>query len=171
LCLVAGQTVWSLRADVHVLDYDGNLVDTCTLSVLAALRHFRIQDTSIKGGELTVYTLSERDPIPLALLHHPLCVTQSFYEGGDKSLVDATLTEQQCSAGEIVIGANAQGELVLISKTGGVEVGALKILRCVAVAVAKVRELGKILADALEADSRKRDTGGMSAELSAENAR
>lgn len=62
LCLIAGQKVWSLRADIHILDYDGGLVDACCLATLAALRHYRIPDTSVHGGELTVYTLLERDP-------------------------------------------------------------------------------------------------------------
>ncbi|KAL9076549.1 MAG: hypothetical protein Q9161_000881 [Pseudevernia consocians] len=171
LCLVAGQKVWSLRADVHVLDYDGGLVDACCLSTLAALRHFRIADTSITGGELTVYTPLERDPVPLALLHHPLCVTLNFFESGEKWLVDATLMEQQCSQGEIVVAANPQGEVCLVQKGGGGQVDALLVLRCVEVAMVKVRELDKVMDGALEGDAKRRDKGGMSRELRAENER
>lgn len=171
LCLVAGRDVWSVRADVHVMDHDGNLIDACALCILAALRHFRISDTSVKGGELTVFTPLERDPVPLALLHYPICVTQSFFENGTKSLVDATLVEQQCSEGDIAVGANAQGELVLVSKMGGIDVDALTLLRCIEIAMEKIRELGKMVAEALQKDAKMRDKGGVRAELSAENER
>ncbi|KAK4690611.1 exosome complex component RRP45, partial [Lecanoromycetidae sp. Uapishka_2] len=171
LCLVAGQKVWSLRADIHILDHDGNLIDAACLATLAALRHYRIPDTQIKGGELTVFTLLERDPIPLALLHHPLCVTLNYFESGEKMLVDATLVEQQCSEGEVVVAANPQGEVCLVQKGGGGQVDALMLLRCVEMAVGKVKELGKRVDSALEADAKKRDKGGISRELQAENER
>lgn len=86
-------------------------------------------------------------------------------------IIDATLQEQQCSEGEVVVAANPQGEVCLLQKGGGGEVDALVLLRAVDVAVEKVRELGKVLDRALEADAKKRDKGGISAELSAENAR
>lgn len=158
---------------MHVLDHDGGLVDAACLSALAALRHCRIPDTSVTGGELTkVYDpSSERDPVPLALLHHPLAVTVSFFERGDKWLVDATLVEQQCSEGEVVVVANPQGEVCLVQKGGGGEVDALVLLRCVEVATGKVKELAKVVDGALERDAKKRDQGGVSRELRAENER
>ena len=163
--------MWSLRADVHVLDHDGNLIDAAGLATLAALRHYRIPDTEIKGGELTVFTPLERDPVPLALLHHPLCVTLNYFEQGEKVIVDATLIEQQCSEGEIIIAANPQGEVCLVQKGGGGEVDALKLLGCMEMAVAKVRQLGKKIDVVLEADAKLRDKGGISRELQAENER
>ena len=45
------------------------------------------------------------------------------------------------------------------------------LLRCVEVAVGKARELGKALDVALERDAKRRDKGGMSRELRAENER
>jgi exosome complex RNA-binding protein Rrp42 (RNase PH superfamily) len=33
--------VWTIRVDTHVLNYDGNLVDCCSASAIAALAHFR----------------------------------------------------------------------------------------------------------------------------------
>ncbi|KAM0795644.1 ribosomal protein S5 domain 2-type protein [Usnea florida] len=171
LCLIAGQKIWSLRADIHVLDHDGNLTDASCLCALAALRHYRIPDSAVKGGRLTVFSPAERDPVPLALLHHPLCVTMRGFEDGGKWLVDATLLEQQCSEGEVVVAANAQGEVCLVRKGGGGEVDALVLLRCVEVAVGKVRELGKVVDGALEEDAKRRDKGGMSRELRAENER
>ena len=30
-----------MRADVHVLNHDGNLIDGCSIAAIAALAHFR----------------------------------------------------------------------------------------------------------------------------------
>lgn len=113
----------------------------------------------------------ERDPVPLALLHHPLCVTLSFYEAGEKVLLDANFSEQQCAEGDVVVGANAQGEVCLVSKMGGVEVEAVTLLRCVETAVGKIKELVRLVDEELDRDSKQRDKGGLMAELSAENDR
>lgn len=110
--------------------------------------------------------------VPLALLHHPLCVTQYYYSSGEIVLIDATLGEQQCSEGEVVVAANAQGEVCLAQKGGGGEVDALTLLQCIDTAVGKVRELSKVVDRALEKDAKARDKGGvMSRELRAENER
>ena len=79
--------------------------------------------------------------------------------------------EQQCSEGEIVVAANPQGEVCLVQKGGGGQVDALLVLRCVEVAMVKVRELDKVVDGALEGDAKRRDKGGMSRELRAENER
>ena len=120
---------------------------------------------------MTVYTPLERDPVPLALLHHPLCITLNYFNSGEKMLVDATLQEQQCAEGEIVVSANPQGEICLVEKDGGGDVDALVLLRCIELAVEKARELGKVIDRVLEEDAKRRDKGGMSRELQAENER
>lgn len=59
-----------------------------------------------------------------------------------------------------------------MQKGGGGEVDALVLLRCINVAVGKVRELGKVIDKVLEEDAKRRDKGGvMSRELRAENER
>ncbi|KAL8973670.1 MAG: hypothetical protein Q9197_002097 [Variospora fuerteventurae] len=171
LCLLAGQQVWSLTATCHVLSHCGNLLDACNLAVLAALQHYRIPEVTVKGEEVIVHSVEERNPVPLAMLHHPLCVTIALFEGGEKAIVDATVREQQCCEGEVVVTANKYGEVVQIAKLGGVAADALVLLNCVDLAVAKVKELDAVISKALEKDARARDVGGLVAELRAENER
>ena len=154
-----------------MLDYDGGLVDASCAAVIAALRHFRRPEVAVEGGVVTVYTLAERVPVPLAMLHHPLCVTLSFFHGGEVVLVDATLQEQQVSEGEMVVTANRHGEVCQIAKLGGVPTDALMLLGAVEMAVAKVGGVGSVISQALEENAKKMDVGGMLAELSAENER
>lgn len=79
LCIVAGQKCFHLRADLHVLDFDGNLLDTACLALVAALSHFRRPDVEVRGEDATVFDVREREPIKLTMQHHPFCVTTSYY--------------------------------------------------------------------------------------------
>ena len=168
---MAGSKVWSLACTIHILDHDGDLLSAACIAAIAALSHFRIPDTSIQGGELRVYSTQERNPIPLALLHWPFCVSFAIFEGGEKVIVDATLQEEQCSEGEVVVTANKSGEICAISKQGGVPTEALVLLGCVDTALEKARVLDEIVRKALDLDATQRDVGGWMAQLRAENAR
>ena len=54
LCIVAGQSCWSIRADVHFINHDGGLVDASCIGVIAALQHFKKPDFTIQGEEVIV---------------------------------------------------------------------------------------------------------------------
>lgn len=88
-------------------------------------------------------------------------------------MVDPTLREEQICEGEVVVTANAQGEVCQIKKMGGVPTDALVLLRCVDVAIAVVKShLSPKIKDALVRDAERRDRKGLiAAELSAENER
>ncbi|KAI0597693.1 ribosomal protein S5 domain 2-type protein [Biscogniauxia sp. FL1348] len=172
LCLVAGQKCWSIRVDLHVLSHDGNLIDGSCLAVVAALRHFRKPDTSIEGETLTIYTPAEREPVPLSWLHSPLCITFSFFgEEGDIILMDANLLEEQLRVTSCTISLNKHGEICQIAKLGGTSVEAISLIQCTNAALTKVKELSTWLDQKLAEDSKRRDKGGLMAELSAENER
>ncbi|KAI1854945.1 hypothetical protein JX266_001063 [Neoarthrinium moseri] len=172
LCLIAGQKVWSIRVDLHVLSHDGNLMDASCLAVVAALRHFRKPDTSMEGETLTIYTPAEREPVPLSWLHTPLCITFSFYgDEGEMTLVDTTLLEEQLKVSSCTISLNKHGEVCQVAKLGGTPVDAVSLVQCASIALQKVKELSTLLDQKLAEDSKRRNKGGLLAELSAENAR
>ncbi|KAK3357366.1 ribosomal protein S5 domain 2-type protein [Lasiosphaeria hispida] len=172
LCLVAGQKVWSVRVDVHVLSHDGNLIDAACFAVVSALRHFRKPDTSMESGILTVYTPAEREPVALSWLHSPFCVTWSYFgDEGEIALLDATWREEQVRAGSCTISLNRHGEICQIAKLGGTPVEAVTLLQCTNTALTKVQEFSAFLDRKLAEDIKRRDKGGLMAELSAENDR
>ena len=156
---------------MHVLSHDGSLISAASVAVVSSLAHFRLPDTSVKGAELTVYSLKERDPVALALLHWPLCVTFAVFAGWERLVVDATLREEQCSDGEIVITANKSGEVCAISKPGGIPIDALLLLRSIGAAARMVADLDGLIKAALEEDEKRRNVGGLIQELRAENER
>jgi exosome complex component RRP45 len=172
LCLVAGQKCWSVRVDLHVLSHDGNLIDASCIAVVAALRHFKKPDTSIEGDIVTIYTAAEREPVPLSWLHSPFCVTFSYYgENGEIALVDANLLEEQLRGSSCTISLNKHGEICQVAKLGGTSVEAVSLIQCASAAIAKVKEFSTLVDQGLAEDFKRRDKGGLLAELSAENER
>lgn len=170
LCIIAGAKCWSVRADVQVLNADGGLIDAACIATLAALRHFRRPDVSVDGEDVTIYTMAERVPVPLSVMHTPICLTFHFYHGGEVVLLDADYREEQVSEGSMVMTAN-DFELCQIAKLGGISVDPLSLLHCTNIALAKAKELEKLISQKLAEDSTKRDVGGLLAELRAENER
>ncbi|SMY22248.1 unnamed protein product [Zymoseptoria tritici ST99CH_1A5] len=171
LCIIAGSKCFHIRADVHVLDHDGNIIDAACVALVAALMHFRRPDIEIHGEEVTVFSLQEREPVKLQMQHQPFCITTSYYESGEVMLQDATLLEEHCREGEVVVSINRFGEVCQIAKYGGAPVDGLSILNCTTAALEKAKWLDKFVKSKLEDDDKKRDKGGLLAELSAENER
>jgi exosome complex component RRP45 len=172
LCLIAGQKCWSIRVDLHVLTHDGNLTDAACLAVVAALRHFRKPDSSIEGENLTVYTPAEREPVPLSWLHSPFCVTYSFFgEEGNQVLVDANWLEEQLRVAYCTYSLNKHGEICQIAKLGGTSLDAPLFIQCAQGALNQSKELSDLVDRKLAEDAKRRDKGGLMAELTAENDR
>lgn len=117
--------------------------------------------------------------MPLSLLHFPFCVTFSTFTGAAVTgaateeiiLLDATRLEEQLSDGAVTISMNKHGEVCQISKLGGAPIDAVTLLHCTNVALVKVKEFSNFVSMRLKEDAKKRDNGGLLAELSAENAR
>ncbi len=176
LCLIAGQKCWSVRVDLHVMTHDGNLLDVSCLAVVAALRHFRKPESSIEGETLTIYTAAEREPVPLSWLHSPFCVTFSFFGSGESSdettvLLDTTRLEEQLRVSSCTFSMNRHGEICQISKLGGVAIDAPVFVSCAQTALAKTKEFTEMVDRKLVEDAKRRDKGGLMAELTAENDR
>ncbi|KAI9678948.1 MAG: hypothetical protein M1829_001933 [Trizodia sp. TS-e1964] len=171
LCIRAGQKVWSVRADVRILSHDGNLTDVSCIALVAALQHFRRPDTSTEGAEVRIYTLDERVPVPLSILHTPICVTFSFFPDLGWVL-DATLLEEQVREGELTLALNRWAEVCQISKAGGACVDAPELLGCVRVALVKVKAISAFIEKRLKEDEALREGRGLGkAEATAENER
>ncbi|KAF3913653.1 hypothetical protein ABW21_db0206956 [Orbilia brochopaga] len=165
LCIVTAQRVWSLRCDVHFLSHDGSLLDAACIAVITALAHFRLPVVTVSGEDITIHSPEERVPVPLSILHWPICVTFSFFgddENGETMyLLDATAQEEALRAGDMTITVNKNGEICQIAKSGGVAVEAEILLRCARLAAEKVKVIDKMIGDALREDELRRNKGNL----------
>lgn len=161
LCIIKGVSCWSIRADVHVVDYDGNLTDAACVAIMAGLQHFRRPDAVVRDGQVLIYAPDERVPVPLNITHKPLAVTFRTFDHGQAVIVDATRKEEQAAEGDAVFGINNSGDLCYLSKSSGGPVNPLLLVHNTDVALAKVTALNKIIDAALRADLAKRSKSGL----------
>ncbi|KAK0228241.1 ribosomal protein S5 domain 2-type protein [Armillaria fumosa] len=153
LCILAGQRVWHLRLTLHFLSDAGNLLDCACLAGIVALKHFRRPEVEVIGDEVTVHSPSERAPVPLAIHHTPFCLTFAFFpDETTQPVLDPTLLEQRLSAGLMSVALNAQRELCVVQKMGGVPLVAEDVLKIINIAVTKAKELDALVKDSLRED-------------------
>ncbi|CCE63308.1 hypothetical protein TPHA_0E02160 [Tetrapisispora phaffii CBS 4417] len=181
LCIVAGSKCWAIRADVHVLDCDGGIIDASCLAVICALLHFRKPDVSILGEQVTVHPINEREPVALGILHIPICVTFSFFNPQDVeenikgagnneiAIIDATLKEESLRDGVLTVTLNKNREVVQVSKAGGLPMDALSLMDCCHKAYDITERITDQILALIKEDSQKRNKFAQI--LSSENAR
>ncbi|XP_069487265.1 exosome complex component RRP45 isoform X2 [Ambystoma mexicanum] len=160
LCVAAGEKVWQIRVDLHLLNHEGNIIDAASIAAIVALSHFRRPDVSIQGDDVTVYTPEERDPVPLCIHHMPICVSFSFFQQGTFLLVDPSEREERVMDGLLVIAMNKHREICTIQTSGGIMLLKDQILRCSKIASVKVAEITELIMKALENDQKARKEGG-----------
>ncbi|KAI1917293.1 3'-5'-exoribonuclease [Ophidiomyces ophidiicola] len=171
LCIAKGLSCWNVRADIHVIDADGGLVDACCLAVMAGLLHFRLPESIVRDGKVTVYSIEEKVPVPLNLTKVPLSITFHLYDEGKIALLDASSSEEAVSEGAVVIAMDKTGEIAFYSKAEGTPADPLNMVSCSTTAFAKIRDLNAFVQQKLDEDSKRRDQKGLCAEASAANER
>ncbi|TFK20173.1 ribosomal protein S5 domain 2-like protein [Coprinopsis marcescibilis] len=153
LCISAGQRVWHIRLTVHFLTDGGNMLDCACLAGIIALRHFRRPEVEVIGEDEVIHSPLERAPVPLAIHHSPYCFTFAFFPDSETSpVLDPSQLEQRLSAGLMSIALNAQKEICVLQKLGGVPQDTDEILRLVKVAVAQAKDLSDLVDAKLRED-------------------
>lgn len=169
LCIVAGSKCWAIRADVHFLDCDGGFIDASCIAVMTALLHFKKPDITVHGDKITVHPTDEREPVPLGILHIPICVTFSFFNPQDTeenikgdsnaeiAIIDASLKEELLRDGTLTVTLNKNREVVQVSKAGGLPMDALSLMENCHKAFAITEKITDQLLDELKADEKGRN--------------
>mmetsp|Transcript_9268 Transcript_9268/g.29535 ORF Transcript_9268/g.29535 Transcript_9268/m.29535 type:complete len:334 (-) Transcript_9268:36-1037(-) len=140
LVIVANTAAWHINILVTVVEDDGALLDASSLAVLSALRAFRRPDVSIVDGVVRVLPMDRHVPVPVALNHHPVCVTFAVGATGDvvnpAILVDPTANESIVFPGYLVIAVNEHAQVAFVHQGGvGVEIDPNALLTATAEAV------------------------------------
>ncbi|KAI0698017.1 ribosomal protein S5 domain 2-like protein [Cytidiella melzeri] len=153
LCVLAGQRVWHIRLTIHCLADAGNLLDCACLAGIVALKHFRRPEVEVEGDEVTIHHPSERAPVPLSMHHTPYCFTFACFPDSETSpILDPTNLEQRLSLGLLSVALNAQRELCVLHKAGGVPLSPDEIMQMIDQAVGKAKELDRIVERRLKED-------------------
>ena len=163
LCIVSEEKVWSVRLDLQILNHCGNLADAASIAGLAALCQARRPDVSLRGEEVTIHPVTERDPIPLAVHHHPVTTTFSLFQMTSNSetlmVCDPSLLEEECSGGKMVIGVNAYREVCTLHLAGQVIIDKKLVLRLSHVAADKSKKIVEKIKQSLKEEEERRKKG------------
>lgn len=114
----------------------------------------RTRSTNLIHFSISVQHLpTERAPVPLAIHHSPFCFTFAFFpDASTPPVLDPSQLEQRLSAGLVSIALNAQKEICVLQKLGGVPLGADDIVRLVEIVVVKAREMHNLVETRLQQD-------------------
>lgn len=103
LVIEEGKKVWIVFIDIDVIDFDGNLIDACTLGVLSALKT-AIVPASKEGGK----------DFQLPITTTPIAVTMAKI--GEYLLVDPTVEEEQLASARITVSISEDGHIRAMQK-------------------------------------------------------
>jgi len=136
LCIIEGEKVWMIFLDLHVIDYDGNLIDAAVLGSVAALMNTKIPTAKVEDDELVV---DEENKIPLSINEKPLMCTLAKI--GDELIVDPSLEEEEIMGARISVGIREDGSICAMQKGGEDPVTRDQVLKAVESASEKTKEL------------------------------
>ncbi|KAI4901251.1 hypothetical protein NFI96_015260 [Prochilodus magdalenae] len=143
LCIERSKLCWVLYCDIMCLDYDGNLLDACVVTLLAALRNTQLPKVTIN----TETDLAEVDLQHKRQLHinkHP--VASSFAVFDDTVIiVDPTAEEESLATALVTAVTDEDDQLCAFHKPGGSSLSAEKLQDCITRAVTRHREIGKLI--------------------------
>ena len=96
---------------------------------------------------------SERAPVPLSLHHTPFCLTFAYFPDPDTpAVLDPSRLEQTLATGTLSMALNAQRELCVVQKAGGVPLTQEEVMRIVTFGSGKVKELDALVEARLRED-------------------
>lgn len=157
LAIIAGEKVWAITCNIHVVDHGGNLVDCVSLAAIAAMMHYRRPEVSVQNNSTVVYNIDEHAAVPLSLHHIPISISFCFIESRDGDsdgepiiFMDPTDREERITDGSMTFTFNSFRELCAVHKIGGAAISTDDVLRCANIAAARVSELTELLKE--EAD-------------------
>ncbi len=104
LCIEPGEKVWIVFIDLHVLDYDGNLFDACSLAASAALQNAVIPNER--------YGFGDNEPLPVG--SPPVSCTFVKYE--NFIVVDPNLDEEQIAQARFTVALDKNGDIRAMQK-------------------------------------------------------
>lgn len=136
LCIAEGEKVWMLFLDLHVLDYDGNLLDAAVLGSVAALMSTKIPTAKFEDGKII---LDEENLVELPIIEKPLMCT--FAKIGDELVVDPSLEEENIMGTRISVGMREDGSICAMQKSGEEPLTIEEVKKAVKLATDKTKEL------------------------------
>ncbi|XP_010269779.1 PREDICTED: exosome complex component RRP43 isoform X1 [Nelumbo nucifera] len=160
LSLVSGKAAWMAYLDIYCLDADGALFDAALLAAVAAFSHLQIPAVTVNDDGRVVIMSGEneegkllKDPVnkekrKLTLTCIPFSLTCILHK--NYILADPTAEEESVMETPVTVVLDSSSRLVSLYKPGGPVLAYMSAVQdCVALTRQRVKELQKILSDAI----------------------
>jgi len=137
LCIEPGKEVWMVNIDIHVLDYDGNLIDAGALGAISALLNTKMpkyEDKKVKYGEYEGKLPMKDVPIEVTI-----------GKISDKLLIDPNLEEENALEARITVATNKKGEICALQKGGNGYFTTDELEKAMDLSISKGKKLRKVI--------------------------
>ena len=120
LCVIPKKQCWVVHIDVLILEYGGNVLDTISIAVKAALYNAGIPNIEVTAGDEGEEEINlPDDPMDVKHINTSNCpVLITLSRIGNRHIVDATIEEESCCTASLVIGITRRGHAVGVRKLG-----------------------------------------------------
>ncbi|KAI9502501.1 ribosomal protein S5 domain 2-type protein [Coemansia spiralis] len=142
LCIESGQAVWSLSADIVCLKYDGNILDTAILALVAALEDLRLPEAQLDSATGVVSadrTIARQLTLRKRLFPATFALVDTYL------VADADDAEEQLATTSVLVVLDDSGRLANIWKRGACPVSNETIHQCIESAVERAETISKTL--------------------------
>ena len=113
LCIEEGKKVYTVFADVYPLEYDGNLIDACSIAVNAALLTTRFPEMKWEDKKVVATGKIMKLPIKNIAIEHTVSKI------GDKLIIDAILREEFVQNCRLTMAVDEKENFTALQKGGG----------------------------------------------------
>jgi len=110
LCIKEKEEVWIVNVDIHVLNFDGNLIDASNLAAVAALS--TVQMPKYEDGKINLK--EKTGPLPVTAM--PVSVTTTRING--KLFVDPSKEEEETTDAWMTVSIKEGGNICSVQKGG-----------------------------------------------------
>ena len=139
LCIKAGEKVWMVFVDVHVLNHRGNLMDAAGMAAMAALRVAVFPEFD---GEEINYDKKTKKKLPVS---DAMPIPITFAKVEDGFFMDPSLEEEQVMGARLTVTTKKNGNIVAMQKGGSAALTQDEIENAFDLAAKKAKEFRKLV--------------------------
>jgi len=111
LCVKKGELVWKVFIDIYPFNYDGNIIDACSIAAIAALLDAKVP--KIKGDKV-LYGELTKEKLPVIKVP----ITTTFVKVGDFIMVDPSLKEEVLMDARLSVSTSGKDKINAMQKSG-----------------------------------------------------
>ena len=134
LCLIPGKKVYLVFVDLHIINYDGNLIDCSAMAALAALKKAKLPGYKVEKDTVVPTGKSKL----LKIVREPIAVTLAKI--GDQIIVDPTADEEDVLDVRLTVTLDEKNNICTLQKSGSEGLTVAEIQKAINIAKEKAAE-------------------------------